>query len=103
VLHFSERENKMSYLVDRKTELHFRTAATVVASGKARVIVVESRAKYAVVKLAGSRERYPISWEQIFYLAEKRHGDNLRLERDAAKQLARQSKQRAPRNVREQG
>jgi hypothetical protein len=80
----------MSYLVSRKTELQFRTASTVIASGKERVIVVESRPNYAVVKLAGGKEQYPISWEQIFKLAEKRHARNLQLERQAAKQVARE-------------
>ena len=62
----------MSYLVERKTELHFRTAATIVEAGKARVIVVESRPNYAVIKLTGARKKYPISWQQIFHIAEKK-------------------------------
>ncbi len=87
-------KSQMSYLVERKSELHFRTAATVVESGKARVIVVESRPNYAVVKLTGARKKYPISWEQIFRIAEKNHQENVRLERQAAKQIRQPLKQR---------
>lgn len=85
----------MSYLVDKKTELHFRTAATVVESGKARAIVVESRPNYAVLKLVGARNKYPISWEQIFQIAERKHAENLRLESEAAKKIAQDLKRRA--------
>jgi hypothetical protein len=75
----------MSYLVDRKTELRFKTATVVLDRGKPRPVVVESRPNYAVVGLAGSRKRFPISWEQIYKLAEKNNVENIRLEQEATK------------------
>jgi hypothetical protein len=77
----------MSYLVDRKTELIFRTASLVTDDRKARCVVIESRPNSAVVKLSGTQARYPISWEHIFHLAKARHDTNLRLEQKAERQL----------------
>src|SRR5438270_2545713 len=84
----------MSYLVDRKMELIFRTASLVTDGGKARSVVIESRPNYAVVKLSGTQARYPISWEHIFHLAKARHDANLRLERKAARQLETKRKEK---------
>jgi hypothetical protein len=77
----------MSYLIDRKTELTFRTASLVAESGKARSVVIESRPKYALVKLSGTQAKYPISWEHIFHFAKARHLENLRLEQKAARDM----------------
>src|SRR3954464_219362 len=84
----------MSYLIDRKTELIFRTASLVTESGKARSVVIESRPKYAVVKLSGTQAKYPISWEHIFHFAKARHVENLRLEQNAAQELENKGKGR---------
>jgi hypothetical protein len=83
----------MSYLVDRKTELKFKTATVVMERGKARPVVVESRPNYAVVGLAGSRKRFPISWEQVYSVAERNHIENIRLEQEAAKRLEKEMRQ----------
>jgi len=77
----------MSYLIDRKTELIFRTASLVAESGKARSVVIESRPKYAVVKLSGTQAKYAISWEHIFHFAKARHVENLRREQKAAREM----------------
>ena len=84
----------MSYLIDRKTELIFRTASLVTESGKPRPVVIESRPNYAVVKLSGTQARYPISWEHIFHLAKSRHDANVRLEQKAARQLETKRKEK---------
>ena len=77
----------MSYLVDRKTELIFKTAAVLTEGGKPRSIVIESRPNYAIVKLSGTQTKYPIAWEHIFQLARDRHTENLRLEGKATREL----------------
>jgi len=77
----------MSYLVNRKTELTFKTASTITEAGKARSVVIESRPNYAVVKLSGTQVKYPIAWEHIFHLARNRHAENLRQEKRAAREV----------------
>lgn len=77
----------MSYLVDRKTELKYKTATVVMESGKPKPVVIESRPKYAVVGLVGSRKKFPISWEQVYSLAERNYAENIRLEQAATKQV----------------
>jgi hypothetical protein len=99
-----EGKARMSYLVDRKTELKYKTATVVMESGKPKPVVVESRPKYAVVGLAGSRKKFPISWEQVYSLAERNYTENIRLEQEAAKKVAkeirktRKSEANSPRN-----
>ena len=71
----------MAYLLERKSQTIFLTATAIVAKGKARKMIIESRPEYAVVQLSGSRERLPVPWEEIYELARKRHQVNLRMER----------------------
>jgi hypothetical protein len=78
----------MSYLLDGKTELTFRTASLVTEGGKTRSVVIESRPNYAVVKLSGTQTKYPVSWEHIFRFARDRYAKNLRIERQAAQAAA---------------
>ena len=53
----------MGYLIERTAQNLFVTASSVKENGKKRKIVIESRPEFAIVKLAGSRERFPLSWE----------------------------------------
>jgi hypothetical protein len=87
-----EGKARMSYLVDRKTELKFTTATVVMESGKPRPVVVESRPKYAVIGLAGSRKKFPISWEQVYSLAERNFEESIRREQAAAEQVEKEAK-----------
>jgi hypothetical protein len=60
-------------------------ASSVRENGKKRKIVIESRPEFAIVKLTGSRERFPLSWETIYQIAKQHHANNLRLEAEAEK------------------
>ena len=82
----------MSYLVDRKTELKFTTATVVMESGKPKPVVVESRPQYAVIGLAGSRKKFPISWEQVYNLAAQNFEENIRREQEAAEEVEKEAR-----------
>lgn len=43
-------------------------------------MIVESRPEYALVQLAGTEEKFPVPWEEVYAAAKKRHEANLRLE-----------------------
>ena len=43
----------MAYLIERKSQTIFVTATSIIANGKPREMIVESRPEYAVVQLAG--------------------------------------------------
>ncbi len=76
----------MAYLIERRAQVLFITASLVKENGKRRKIVIESRPEYAVVTLQGMKEKFPISWEQLFEAAQRRHAENLRIEAKANKQ-----------------
>ena len=42
----------MAYLIERKSQTIFVTATSIIAKGKPREMIVESRPEYAVVQLA---------------------------------------------------
>jgi hypothetical protein len=71
----------MAYLIERKSQTIFVTATSIVAKGKPREMIVESRPEYAVVQLAGIPEKLPVPWEEVYAAAKKRHELNLQLER----------------------
>ena len=73
----------MAYLIERKSQTIFVTATSIVAKGKPREMIVESRPEYAVVRLAGVEETFPVPWEEIYQAAKRRHDANLKLEREA--------------------
>ena len=73
----------MAYLIERKSQTIFVTATSIIAKGKPREMIVESRPEYAVVQLAGVQEKFPVPWEEIYAAAKRRHEANLRLERQA--------------------
>jgi DNA gyrase inhibitor GyrI len=73
----------MAYLIERKSQTIFVTATSIVANGKPREMIVESRPEYAVVQLAGVQEKFPVPWEEVYSAAKKRHEANLQIERKA--------------------
>jgi hypothetical protein len=73
----------MAYLIERKSQTIFVTATSILAEGKPREMTVESRPEYAVIKLAGVKEGFPVPWEEIYQTAKRRHDANLKLERQA--------------------
>jgi hypothetical protein len=75
----------MAYLIERKAQSLYVTASSVSENGKKRKIVVESRPEFAIVRLAGSRGEFPISWKMIYEAAMRHHAENLRLEGEAEK------------------
>ena len=73
----------MAYLIERKSQTIFVTATSIIAKGKPREMIVESRPEYAVVQLAGVQEQFPVPWEEVYAAAKKRHDANLKIERKA--------------------
>ena len=82
----------MAYLIERKTQTLYVTASSVSENGKKRKIVVESRPEFAIVRLAGSRGEFPISWKMIYEAAMRHHAENLRLEAEAEKSHSRRKR-----------
>lgn len=76
----------MGVLLERKSQVIFVTASSVIEDGRVREIIVESRPQYAVVQLNGSKEKYSVAWEAIYKLAQERHEENLRMEARSAEQ-----------------
>ncbi len=70
----------MSCLLERKAQIIFITASSMRDNGKRRKIVIESRPEFAIVRMEGSKERFPISWEMIYEVAKRHHLQNLELE-----------------------
>ena len=82
----------MGYLVERRTRVIFVTATSIKAGGKPREVVIESRPEYALVQLSGMPGKFPVPWEHIYELAQKRHEKNLLLERQAVSKAKRSSR-----------
>jgi DNA-dependent RNA polymerase auxiliary subunit epsilon len=82
----------MAYLIERKTQTLYVTASSVSENGKMRKIVVESRPEFAIVRLAGARGEFPISWKMIYEAAMRHHAENLRLEAEAEKSHSRRKR-----------
>ena len=59
----------MGYLAEPKTTITFVTACKAADDGRARTISLEIRPEFAILKLDGTRKRYPLAWERIFELA----------------------------------
>ena len=79
----------MAYLIERKSQTIFVTATSIIAKGKPREMIVESRPEYAVVQLSGMPEKFPVPWEEVYAAAKKRQEANLRLERAASRKRKR--------------
>lgn len=75
----------MSCHIDRKVQVIFVSASSVNKNGKKRKIVMESCPTYALIRLRGSAECFPIGWEAIYEAAVRRHAENLRLEAETKK------------------
>lgn len=73
----------MAYLIERKSQTIFVTATSIIAKGKPREMIVESRPEYAVVQLSGMPQALPVPWEEVYQAAMRRHEANLRLEQEA--------------------
>jgi len=84
----------MAYLIERKSQTIFVTATSIIAKGKPREMIVESRPEYAVVQLSGVPEKFPVPWEEVYAVAKKRHQANLRLEASVAPKKNRLAKAR---------
>jgi hypothetical protein len=79
----------MAYLIERKSQTIFVTATSIIAKGKPREMIVESRPEYAVVQLAGLEEKFPVPWDEVYAAAKKRHEANLRVESAATRKRGR--------------
>ena len=67
----------MAYLIERKSQTIFVTATSIIAKGKPREMIVESRPEYAVVQLAGMpREQFQFRGKRSTKL---RYGDTRRI------------------------
>lgn len=84
----------MAYLIERKAQTLYVTASSVSENGKKRKIVVESRPEFAIVRLAGARGEFPISWKMIYEAAMRHHAENLRLEAEVEKTRKARNKKR---------
>ena len=71
----------MAYLIERKSQTIFVTGTSIIARGKPREMVIESRPEYAVVQLSGIAQKFPVPWEEVYAAAKKRHKANLQIER----------------------
>ena len=82
----------MAYLIEHKTQVIYVTASSVNQKGKKLKIVVESRPEFAIVRLAGARGEFPISWKMIYEAAMRHHAENLRLEGEAERPHSRRKR-----------
>jgi hypothetical protein len=84
----------MGCLIEHKAQVIFVSASSVKENGKRRKIVIKSCPTYALIRLRGSAECFPIGWEAIYEAAVRRHAENLRLEAEAGKsRVTRRKKQ----------
>jgi hypothetical protein len=83
----------MAYLIEHKAKTLYVTASSVSENGKKRKIVIESRPEFAIVRLAGTRGEFPITWKMIYEAAMRHHAENLRLEAEAEKARKARNKQ----------
>lgn len=75
----------MSHLADRKTRLVFTTSDTVRERGKYREVVIHAAPAYCVVRLAGMRKAFTISYGAIYHAAAKAEAVRARAEKLTAK------------------
>jgi len=70
----------MSYIQKREPRAVYFTASPVNAKGKSRNIVIASHPEFAIVRLNGLKEEYPLSWKKIYEVALQLHKMNPRVE-----------------------
>lgn len=75
----------MRSLLNRKSKLIFQTADAVRERGRLREVVIEAHPGYAMVRLAGMRTAYPISYAGIYNAAVRIAVERERAERKAKK------------------
>lgn len=75
----------MARLSERKSKLVFTTADEIRERGKYRAVVIEARPNFAMVRLAGTRTAFPISYSAIYCAAARQAAERLRAEKKAAK------------------
>lgn len=80
----------MSNLETRKTKLQFQTASTFRDGRKPRRIVLEAEPTFVIVRLAGTRTRYSITYDAIYSAAVKLAVAAERREKAAAKKGGKQ-------------
>ena len=71
----------MTAIAKRKRRLDFETSALV----RGRYIIVEAGTHTAKLRLKGTRTRYEVSWEGIFWLGVKVAADEQRAQRKLLK------------------
>ncbi len=74
----------MSYLIELKSETIYVTPVYIFWAGKPRKMAIESRPEYAVIRLSGTKETFPVPWDEVFQAAHKRHEVNIRREQQAS-------------------
>lgn len=79
----------MTKLQQRRTKLRFETADEIRERGKFRAVVIEAHEIYCVVRLAGMRTGFPISYGSIYQFAAKNAATRVRAEKAAAKKAGR--------------
>lgn len=84
----------MTSLDKRKTRLIFTTCDTVRERGKLREVVIQAEPYFALVRLAGTRTSYPISYAAIFHAAARIKAEQERAEKTKAKKQARENRRR---------
>lgn len=75
----------MSRLDQRKSRLQFTTCDVVRERGKLREVVIEGTPYFCVVRLAGMRKAFPISYAAIYHAAAKLSAAKTREEKKARK------------------
>jgi 3-methyladenine DNA glycosylase Tag len=75
----------MTALDKRKTRLVFTTCDVVRDRGRLRSVVIDAQPYMAMVRLAGTRTSFPISWAAVYHAAARLQAQQVR----AAKQAAR--------------
>lgn len=72
----------MTKLSSRKTRLCFTTDAEIRYRGRMRAVIIEVENGYhASTRLAGTRQRYPFSWEWLFSKAAALFAEQERIRR----------------------
>ena len=84
----------MTKVVNRKSVLKFETEATVRYRRSLRNVIIEvDRAgRVAHVRLAGTRTRYPFTWDGLYTYAALNFAERTRAERKAARKAKKGSR-----------
>jgi hypothetical protein len=75
----------MTKLRNRKSRLIFTTADEINDRGKYRAVVIEAQPTVAIVRLAGTRTAFPVSYGAIYHLAARIAAEAERREKKATR------------------